>query len=27
VRVKQTFTDYSAECFPEGKPILACANA
>jgi transglutaminase-like putative cysteine protease len=26
VRVKQTFTDYSAECFPEGRPILACAE-
>ncbi len=27
VRVKQAFTDYSAACFPEGRPILACAEA
>jgi transglutaminase-like putative cysteine protease len=27
VRVKQSFTDYSAVCFPEGRPILACAEA
>jgi transglutaminase-like putative cysteine protease len=27
VRVKQSFTDYSAQCFPEGRPILACAEA
>lgn len=27
VRVKQAFSDYSAECFPEGRPILACAEA
>ena len=27
VRVKQTFTDYSVGCFPEGRPILACADA
>jgi len=27
VRVKQTFADYSARCFPEGRPILACAEA
>jgi len=27
VRVKQAFTDYSAGCFPEGRPILACAEA
>jgi len=27
VRVKQSFTDYSAGCFPEGRPILACAEA
>jgi transglutaminase-like putative cysteine protease len=27
VRVKQAFTDYSAECFPAGQPLLACAQA
>src|SRR6187455_2148732 len=27
VRLKQSFTDYSAKCFPEGRPILACAEA
>jgi transglutaminase-like putative cysteine protease len=27
VRVKQEFTDYAAECFPAGRPILTCANA
>ncbi|HEY6125406.1 MAG TPA: transglutaminase family protein [Steroidobacteraceae bacterium] len=27
VRVKQSFTDYSAVCFGEGRPILACAEA
>ena len=27
VRVKQSFADYSARCFPEGRPILACAEA
>lgn len=27
VRVKQAFTDYSADCFPEGAPILACVEA
>jgi transglutaminase-like putative cysteine protease len=27
VRVKQEFTYYSQECFPEGQPILACADA
>jgi transglutaminase-like putative cysteine protease len=27
VRVKQEFTDYAAECFPVGRPILACAEA
>jgi transglutaminase-like putative cysteine protease len=27
VRVKQSFTDYSAVCFPEGRPILACAES
>jgi len=27
VRVKQAFTDYSADCFPAGRPILACAEA
>jgi transglutaminase-like putative cysteine protease len=27
VRVKQEFTDYAAECFPAGRPILDCANA
>jgi transglutaminase-like putative cysteine protease len=27
VRVKQEFKDYSAECFPAGRPIFACAEA
>ena len=27
VRVKQEFTDYAAECFPAGRPMLACADA
>ena len=27
VRLKQGFTDYSAVCFSEGRPILACAEA
>ena len=27
VRVKQAFTDYSEACFPEGRPILAAAEA
>jgi transglutaminase-like putative cysteine protease len=27
VRLKQAFTDYSADCFPAGHPILACAEA
>jgi transglutaminase-like putative cysteine protease len=27
VRLKQAFTDYSVECFPAGRPILACAEA
>jgi transglutaminase-like putative cysteine protease len=27
VRLKQSFTDYSAMCFPEGGPVLACAEA
>jgi transglutaminase-like putative cysteine protease len=27
VRVKQEFTDYAAECFPAGSPILTCAAA
>lgn len=27
VRVKQVFTDYGAECFPAGRPVLACAEA
>jgi transglutaminase-like putative cysteine protease len=27
VRVKQAFVDYSAECFPTGRPILGCAEA
>ena len=27
VRIKQGFTDYSADCFPPGGPILACAEA
>jgi transglutaminase-like putative cysteine protease len=26
VRLKQSFTDYSADCFPAGRPILACAE-
>jgi transglutaminase-like putative cysteine protease len=26
VRLKQAFTDYSAECFPPGAPILECAD-
>jgi transglutaminase-like putative cysteine protease len=26
VRVKQAFTDYSAECFAAGRPILVCAE-
>jgi transglutaminase-like putative cysteine protease len=26
VRVKQGFTDYSADCFPERRPILQCAE-
>ena len=27
VRLKQSFTDYSAVCFPEGRAVLACAEA
>ena len=27
VRLKQAFTDYSAQCFVAGRPILACAEA
>jgi transglutaminase-like putative cysteine protease len=27
VRVKQELTDYAAECFPAGRPILECADA
>jgi len=27
VRLKQSFTEYSAECFTEGRPILAAAEA
>jgi transglutaminase-like putative cysteine protease len=27
VRVKQEFSDYSEECFPQGRPIVACADA
>jgi transglutaminase-like putative cysteine protease len=27
VRVKQVFNEYGAECFTEGRPILACAQA
>jgi transglutaminase-like putative cysteine protease len=27
VRLKQAFTDFSAECFPAGQPILVCAEA
>ncbi|MES1263771.1 MAG: transglutaminase family protein, partial [Peristeroidobacter soli] len=27
VRLKQSFTDYSADSFPEGRPILAAAEA
>ncbi len=25
VRLKQAFTNYSADCFPAGRPIMACA--
>jgi transglutaminase-like putative cysteine protease len=27
VRLKQAFTDYAADCFTPGRPILACAEA
>ncbi len=27
VRLKQAFTDFSADCFPAGRPILACTEA
>jgi transglutaminase-like putative cysteine protease len=27
VRLKQSFTEYSRDCFPAGRPILACAEA
>jgi transglutaminase-like putative cysteine protease len=27
VRVKQEFTDYAAECFAAGRPIIACIDA
>lgn len=27
VRVKGAFTDYAADCFPPGRPVLACAEA
>jgi transglutaminase-like putative cysteine protease len=27
VRLKQAFTDYSADCFTDARPILACAEA
>jgi transglutaminase-like putative cysteine protease len=27
VRVKQEFTDYAADCFAPGRPILTCADA
>ncbi len=27
VRVKQVFTDYGADCFSSGRPVLACAAA
>ncbi|HKT74236.1 MAG TPA: transglutaminase family protein [Steroidobacteraceae bacterium] len=27
VRIKRLFTEYAAECFPRGRPILACAEA
>jgi transglutaminase-like putative cysteine protease len=27
IRVKQAFTDYGAECFAAGRPVLACAEA
>ncbi len=27
VRIKQEFTDYSAQCFPPGVPIMECADA
>ena len=26
VRVKRAFTDYADDCFPEGEPVLACAE-
>jgi transglutaminase-like putative cysteine protease len=26
VRLKQAFTDYSAACFPAGRPVLVCAE-
>jgi transglutaminase-like putative cysteine protease len=26
VRLKQAFTDWSADCFPDGQPILVCAE-
>jgi transglutaminase-like putative cysteine protease len=27
VRIKMMFNDYAADCFPSGRPILACAEA
>jgi transglutaminase-like putative cysteine protease len=27
VRVKRMFTDYAEDCFPDGRPILLCAQA
>jgi transglutaminase-like putative cysteine protease len=27
VRIKQAFTDYAADCFVAGRPVLACADA
>ena len=27
VRLKRVFTEYAAECFPQGQPLLACADA
>jgi transglutaminase-like putative cysteine protease len=27
VRVKRMFTDYAEDCFPDGRPILPCAQA
>lgn len=27
VRIKTLFNDYAADCFPSGRPVLACAHA